>query len=63
MKVTKAGLTEILRLNLLYQQGAEGGRRADLSGADLTDADLTGVDLSGDNLTNVNGGHSDDCGT
>lgn len=44
-------LPEILRLHSLWQDGDEGGKRADLSGSDLRHADLSGSDLRDANLT------------
>ena len=44
--ITADKLKEILRLHALWAEGAEGGKRADLSEADLRGADLRGADLS-----------------
>ena len=39
-------LTETLRLHALWLEGAEGGKRADLTHANLTDAALRGANLT-----------------
>jgi hypothetical protein len=49
--VTRTELAEVLRLHGLWLDGAEGGVRADLTGADLTGAILTGARLTGARLT------------
>jgi uncharacterized protein YjbI with pentapeptide repeats len=49
--VTRTKLDEVLRLHGLWLDGAEGGVRADLTGAILTGADLTGAELTDVDLT------------
>ena len=44
-------LKEVIRLHALWLADADGGVRADLSGADLSRANLIGADLRGANLS------------
>ena len=46
-----ATISEIIRLNTLWNAGGPNGRRADLSGVDLSVANLYGANLSGANLS------------
>jgi hypothetical protein len=46
-----ATISEIIRLNTLWNAGGPNGRRADLSGVDLSGANLYGANLSGANLS------------
>lgn len=46
MKISAEKLQEIIESHGRWLRNAEGGERADLSGADLRDADLRGADLS-----------------
>jgi len=52
--MTKTELSKVLEDHLKWLQCAEGGRRANLSGANLFRADLSGADLSGANLSGAN---------
>lgn len=47
MKITVERLQEILRNHKRWAEGAEGGERANLTGANLRGADLMGADLMG----------------
>jgi len=48
--VTRADLTDILRLHDLWRRADPAGKRADLAGANLTGANLTGAYLTGAHL-------------
>ena len=49
-----ATLQEALDAHKAWRDGAEGGKRANLSGADLRGADLRGANLSGADLSGAN---------
>jgi hypothetical protein len=51
---TTEELADIISKHGLWLQGADGGERANLSGADLSDANLSGADLRGANLRGAN---------
>jgi uncharacterized protein YjbI with pentapeptide repeats len=51
MNITPKKLKSILDRHAKWLDDAEGGERADLSGADLSDANLWGANLSGANLS------------
>ena len=52
--MTKEELKVVLEKHKRWLQGAEGGVKANLSGANLSGADLYGVNLSGANLSGAN---------
>ena len=51
MKISAEKLQEIIESHGRWLRNAEGGERADLSGADLRSADLRGADLRGADLS------------
>ena len=53
--ITKDELKEILKRHRKWQEGEDGGERADLSNADLCNADLRNANLYNTNLRNTKG--------